>query len=83
MADLYSSGDPSILRLISLVLEAGGKYNIPVTVCGQMSSDPKFLPLLLGLGLRQISLTRHAIPELKEIIRNISIPHEEAISEHV
>jgi phosphotransferase system enzyme I (PtsI) len=82
VADLYSSGDPSILRLISLVLEAGGKYNISVTVCGQMSSDPKFLPLLLGLGLRQISVTPHAIPELKEVIRKITIPQAEAIAEH-
>ena len=46
VANLYSSGDPSILRLIRRVVEAGRKRNIPVTVCGQMSSDPKFIPLV-------------------------------------
>lgn len=83
VANLYSSGDPSILRLICRVVEAGRKNEIPVTVCGQMSSDPKFVPLLLGMGLRQLSATPHAIPELKEIIRKLTVPQAEEIAVHV
>lgn len=83
VAYLYSSGDPSIIRLIGLVLKAGKNQNIPVTVCGQMSSDPKFVPLLIGMGLRQMSVTPHSIPELKEVIRKISIPQAEEIAAHV
>jgi len=82
VADLYRSGDPSILKLIRKVVETGKKHDVPVTVCGQMSSDPKFIPLLLGMGLTQFSVTPHAIPELKEVIRNITIPEAAKIAEH-
>jgi phosphoenolpyruvate-protein phosphotransferase (PTS system enzyme I) len=82
VANLYSSGDPSILRLIRLVVEAARKREIPVTVCGQMSSDPKFIPLLIGMGIRRLSVTPHAIPELKEIIRTIDVHQGEQIADH-
>jgi phosphotransferase system enzyme I (PtsI) len=82
VADLYSSGDPSILRLIQIVVAAGAKHGIPVTVCGQMSSDPKFVPLLIGMGLRNMSVTPHVIPELKEVIRQVTVPQCEAIAAH-
>ena len=71
VANLYRSGDPSILRMIQTVLEAGERNGKTVTVCGQMSSDPRFIPLLLGLGLRQFSASPHSIPRLKEVVRNI------------
>lgn len=83
VAKLYSSGDPSVLRLVRMVIDAGRKNDVPVTVCGQMSSDPKFVPLLLGMGLRQLSVTPHAIPEVKEVIRSITIPQAEEIAAHV
>lgn len=82
VSNLYNSGDPSILRLIGMILEAGKHRGVPVSVCGQMSSDPKFLPLLVGLGLRQLSVTPHAIPELKDVVRNITIPQAEGIAKH-
>ncbi|MBL8818685.1 MAG: phosphoenolpyruvate--protein phosphotransferase [Planctomyces sp.] len=82
VANLYRSGDPSILRLIQMVMKAADKYKKQVTVCGQMSSDPRFIPLLLGLGLRHLSVTPHAIPRLKEVVRNVSISEAERISRH-
>lgn len=82
VANLYRSGDPAILRMIQMVMKAAEQHNKPVTVCGQMSSDPRFIPLLLGLGLRQLSATPHSIPRLKEVIRNISIPEAERIAAH-
>jgi phosphoenolpyruvate-protein phosphotransferase (PTS system enzyme I) len=82
VANLYSSGDPSILRLIRLVVEAARKRDIPVTVCGQMSSDPKFIPLLIGMGIRRLSVTPHSIPELKEVIRTIDVRQGEQIADH-
>lgn len=80
VANLYCPADPSILRLIDTVLRAGREANIPVTVCGQMSSDPKYVPLLLGMGLRQLSCTPHAIPNLKDVVRHISIEQAEQIA---
>ena len=82
VANLYRSGDPSILRLIQMVLRAAEKHGKPVTVCGQMSSEPRFIPLLLGMGLRSLSATPQAIPRLKEVVRNLSIFEAVRISQH-
>lgn len=80
VAHLYRSGDPSILRMLRSIITAARKHQISVSVCGQMSSDPVFVPLLVGLGLRQLSVTPHAIPELKEVIRNLTIAKAERIA---
>lgn len=82
VANLYSSGDPAILRLIHRVVEAAAKHDRAVTVCGQMSSDPKFIPLLIGMGLRKLSATPQAIPEIKEVIRSLTIPKAQEIAAH-
>jgi len=82
VANLYCPGDPSILRLIEIVVQAGNEQGIPVTVCGQMSSDPKYLPLLIGLGLRQLSMTPHAIPNQKEMARQLTVEEAEEITRH-
>ena len=82
VANLYSSADPSILRLIRRVMLAAAKYDVPVSVCGQMSSDPIFVPMLIGVGLRSLSVMPHAIPELKEVVRSLTIPQAEEIAAH-
>ena len=82
VASLYRAGDPSILRLIQMVIDAGRVEGIPVTVCGQMSSDPKFIPLLLGLGIRNVSVTPSSVPEVKDVVRNFSIDDAEQIAKH-
>jgi phosphotransferase system enzyme I (PtsI) len=73
MATLYSPGDPAVLRLIELVVQAASKQNIDVSVCGEMSGEPIYTILLLGMGLRQLSVTPHNIPEIKKIIRSITL----------
>lgn len=82
VANLYSSADPSILRLIRNVVEAGARHNIPVNVCGQMSSDPVYTALLVGLGLRNLSATPQTIPEIKQVIRSLTIPQAQDIAQH-
>jgi phosphoenolpyruvate-protein phosphotransferase (PTS system enzyme I) len=73
VATLYSPGDPAVLRLIDLVVKAAQKYGIDVNVCGEMSGEPIYTLLLLGMGLRQLSVTPHNIPEIKKIIRSVSL----------
>jgi phosphotransferase system enzyme I (PtsI) len=73
VASLYNAGDPSVLRLIEQVIKAGQKYGIDVSVCGEMSGEPIYTMILLGMGLRQLSVTPHNIPEIKKIIRSISL----------
>jgi phosphotransferase system enzyme I (PtsI) len=82
VANLFSSGDPSILKLINLVVTAARNHNIPVTVCGQMSSDPLYTALLVGMGLRQLSVSPHVVPEIKEVIRNLTFSHAQSIALH-
>ena len=79
VADLYSPADPAVLRLIHGVVRAAQAEKIGVNVCGEMSGDPHFTLLLLGLGLRQLSVTPHNIPEIKRIIRLISIDEAERV----
>jgi phosphotransferase system enzyme I (PtsI) len=81
VATLYSAGDPAVLRLIALVVKAAQKHKIEVSVCGEMSGDPIYTLLLLGMGLRQLSVTPHNIPEIKKIIRSVSIKEANEIAQ--
>ncbi|MEY2725919.1 MAG: Phosphoenolpyruvate-protein phosphotransferase, partial [Planctomycetota bacterium] len=82
VANLYRAGDPSILRLIQMVLRAAQHHGKPVTVCGQMSSEPRFIPLLIGLGLKSLSATPQAIPRLKQVVRSLSMTEAIRIAQH-
>jgi len=77
VASLYSPGDPAVLRLIDTVIKAAQKHGVDVNVCGEMSGEPIYTMLLLGMGLRQLSVTPHHIPEIKQIIRSVTL--EEAV----
>jgi phosphotransferase system enzyme I (PtsI) len=72
VASLYSPGDPAVLRLIERVVQAAHHYGIAVNVCGEMSGEPLYTMLLLGLGLRQLSVAPHHLPEIKRIIRSVT-----------
>jgi len=82
VANLYSSADPSVLRLIEGVVRAAQKYNLPVSVCGQMSSDPIYIPLLVGMGLRELSVTPQSLLEVKQAVRNLNLAQARGILDH-
>ncbi|WP_422926735.1 phosphoenolpyruvate--protein phosphotransferase [Singulisphaera sp. PoT] len=71
VADLYSAADPGVLRLIAMVVDAAKPRNLDVCVCGTMGGDPLYAMLLLGLGVRQLSMPPHQLPEIKRVIRGI------------
>jgi phosphotransferase system enzyme I (PtsI) len=73
VAHLYTPSDPAVLRLIKRVVEAAEKQQIEVNVCGEMSGEPLYAPLLVGLGLRQLSVTPRKVPELKRVIRQLRL----------
>jgi phosphotransferase system enzyme I (PtsI) len=73
LAPLASGFDPSILRLVDNVCRVAIARDIPVSLCGAMASDPLAAPLLLGLGLRELSMEAAAIPEIKEAIRRVTL----------
>jgi phosphoenolpyruvate-protein phosphotransferase (PTS system enzyme I) len=80
VAALYNASDPAVLRLIQMAVN--GACGRPVNVCGQMSGSPPYTMLLLGLGLRQLSVTPSAIPEIKKICRSVSLAHCEEVARH-
>lgn len=73
LVSLASPFDPAILRLIRRTVKAGERHKRPVAACGAMASDPLAMLLLLGLGLRELSMEGVAIPELKEAISRVSM----------
>lgn len=77
LASLASPFDPSILRLVHNVARVGLERPIPVALCGAMASDPLAAALLVGLGLRELSMEAAAIPEIKEALRRISLQEAE------
>jgi phosphotransferase system enzyme I (PtsI) len=70
---LYNAAEPAVLRLISMSIEAAGKKPIPITMCGQMSGNPAYTMLLLGMGLRHFSVSPAALAEIKNICRRVTI----------
>lgn len=73
LAYLASFFDPAILRLIQTVVQAGRAHNRPVTLCGAMASDQLAAVLLLGLGLRELSMEASAIPAVREAIGEVTL----------
>jgi phosphotransferase system enzyme I (PtsI) len=80
VAYLYTPGDPAVLRLIDFVVKSAKKQGIVVNVCGEMSGEPQYALLLLGMGLRQLSVTPHNIPEIKRLIRAVTVEETEAVA---
>ncbi|HZT83263.1 MAG TPA: phosphoenolpyruvate--protein phosphotransferase [Gemmataceae bacterium] len=83
VASLYSPGDPAVLRLIDNVVKAAAKHGLDVTVCGEMAGEPIYTLLLLGLGLRSLSTAPHNVPEIKKIVRTVSLAEAEAVANEV
>ena len=74
VASLYTASDPSILRLIDMSVRKARAGDVPISTCGQMCGNPMYTMLLLGMGLRSLSVTPAAIPEIKQVCRRVDIP---------
>lgn len=80
VAGLYSAADPAVLRLIQLAVRGARRGNRPISLCGQMSGYPMYTMLLLGLGIRQLSVPHSAIPEIKQLCRSVSLAQCEEVA---
>ena len=70
---LYDPLNPAVLTLIKMVIDAGRKQKIPVTMCGEMAGNTDYTRLLLGLGLREFSMPPNSILEIKSVLRSTNI----------
>jgi phosphoenolpyruvate-protein phosphotransferase (PTS system enzyme I) len=73
VSTLYSGADPAILMLLRNIVHDAHKARIGISVCGEMASEPEYVMLLLGLGFRIFSLAPPMIPEIKKLIRSVTI----------
>jgi phosphotransferase system enzyme I (PtsI) len=72
VSELFRPHHPAVLRLLARVAEAARAAKKPLSVCGEMATDPPLFLFLLGLGLREFSMGPRTVPILKEITRGAS-----------
>lgn len=82
VANLYTGADPSVIRLIQMALNTANEHDVPINMCGQMSGNPLYTMMLLGMGLRSFSVTPAAVPEIKRVCRSVSIEQCQAVAEY-
>ncbi|MEX1030665.1 MAG: phosphoenolpyruvate--protein phosphotransferase [Paenibacillaceae bacterium] len=73
IAYLYDPFHPAIIRMIQLTVEAAERNGIAVSVCGEIAGDPEALPLLLGLGVRDFSMSAHSILDVKNRLLALNV----------
>jgi phosphotransferase system enzyme I (PtsI) len=73
VAALYEPLHPAVLRVIQEIVRAAGAEGLPVSLCGEMAAEPLHALVLLGFGVRELSMSPAAIPRVKEAVRAVTI----------
>jgi phosphotransferase system enzyme I (PtsI) len=73
VAGMFNPGHPAVLKLVRDVVRSGRRRNVPVSCCGEAAGDIRFAVLLLGLGVRTLSVSPGSVPVIKRLIRSVSI----------
>ncbi|MBE0432746.1 phosphoenolpyruvate--protein phosphotransferase [candidate division WOR-3 bacterium] len=81
VSHLFDHFHPAVLRLIKQVIGAGHMAHIWVGLCGELAADPLAIPLLIGLGVDELSMSPVAIPKAKMVLRALTVPECERIAE--
>jgi phosphocarrier protein FPr len=83
VSHLASVFQPALLRAIHHVIESAHRHHIWVGICGEMAGNARLTPLLLGMGVDELSMSAAAIPEVKAIIRRTSYAQAKADASHI
>lgn len=83
LSSFYTPTHPGVIRLIKTVVMQANQQGIPVTLCGEIAADPRFTPLLLGLGVHELSVAARHIPVVKQQVRCTSILRASHLAEEV
>ena len=74
IAHLYEPTHPAVVRLLKMIADAAHANKLWVGVCGEMAADVALIPLLLGLGMDELSVGATSVPRVKAAVRNLSLP---------
>lgn len=83
LSGIYTPTHPCVIRLIKMVVTEANRQGIPVSICGEIAADPRFTPLLLGLGVHELSVAARYIPTIKKQVRATSIVRAAELAEEV
>ena len=81
VADYYVPYHPAVLRALHRVAEGAARHDCPLSICGEMGGEPRFLAFLLGIGIRRFSLDARRLPALQRAIGTISTATARAFAE--
>ncbi len=80
VSDLYQPTHPAIIKLIQTTIDVGHQHGIWTGICGEMAADPLLVPLLVGLGVDELSVSPTAVPMVKDVIRNLRYSQAEDLA---
>ena len=83
VANLYSGANPAVLHLIRKVVRAGRRFDVDISICGEIAGEVEYTMLLIGMGLRTLSLVPSQIPHVKRVIRSVDIEQCERLARKV
>ena len=83
VANLYTGAHPAVLRLMRIVVRAAKRFEVDTSICGEIAGEPEYTMLLIGIGLRTLSLVPSQIPQVKRVIRSVDIEMCERLARKV
>jgi len=83
IAHLFQPFHPGVLRSLRMIVEKAHQENIPVSLCGEMASDPLCSVLLAGLGMDELSMGSQSLLQVRKILRSVSFEEAKQLAEHV
>ena len=83
VASLYTASNPAVIKLVKSVIRAARRGKVETSLCGEIAGDPVYTMLLIGLGLRSLSLVPSQIPAIKQVIRKVNVKDCERLARKI
>lgn len=83
VAHLYEPGHPGFLRVLKQIVDSSNAAKQPLSICGELAGDLEFVPLLIGMGMRTLSVSPNLVPSIKFFIRQLSMEETKALTAEV
>ena len=83
VSDMYCEFHPAVIRALKQIADAARSHKIPVSICGEMASNPLSTIILIGLGFNELSVVPSAFPQIKQIIRSAKFLEAEEFAKKI